>query len=303
VTAEEAKIPLDGSWERPGRNPLGGGVTGILLCGSLYTILGSLVLTAIMFVVSFHDPTWMGRGSFLKILSRYYARFQLPILGVTAVGEFAIFLALTFALVRRWHSSRPAAYLGYRRPAAVDILLAGIGAISVVPVAELLNSWVYLVLPVLRELQGGQESLFSIRSPLQLVLVAGTISLTPAICEEVLFRGWLQTTLRRRFSAPLAIVIQGIIFALFHTNPLSVVALAFVGFYLGYLFERSGSLFASMTAHCLYNGTIVAVMNLRPAFLLNQRGDTRASVMAGAVVVFAASVLLVELRHRKGHAL
>jgi uncharacterized protein len=302
VTPWEARIPLDGSWERPGRNPLGGGVTGIILCGALYTILGSLVLSVIMFAVSAHDPSWLGRGSFLKILSRYYARFQLPILAVTAVGEFAIFLGLTFALVRRWHSSRPAAYLGYRQPAALDILLAGIGAVSVVPVAELLNSWVYLLLPVLRELQGGQESLLSIRSPLQLALVAGTIALTPAICEEVLFRGWLQTTLRRRFSAPLTIAIQGVIFALFHTNPLSVVALAFVGFYLGYLFERSGSLFASMTAHCLYNGTIVAVMNLRPAFLVNQRGDTKFSVMAAAAVVFAASVLLMELRHRKGHS-
>jgi membrane protease YdiL (CAAX protease family) len=297
-----AEVLLDGSWERPGRNPLGAGVSGILICGALYSTLGALVLSIIMLVVSAVDGTWAGTGGFLEILSRYYARFQVPILAVTAAGEITIFLGLTFVLVRRWHSSTPAAYLGYARPSAVDLLLAGVGAVSVVPIAELLDSWTYFLLPVLRELRGGQESLLSIHTPLQLVLVVGTIALVPAVCEEVLFRGWLQTTLRRRLSLPLAIVIQGIIFALFHTNPLSVVALAFVGFYLGWLFQRSGTLFASMTAHCLYNATILALVNLHPRALVSAQGTIKVPVMGAAVLVFALVVLLMELRHGKRHA-
>ena len=291
--------PLDGSWERPGRSPLGAGFSGILICGALYSTIGALVLTVIMIIVTSFDRSWVGTGGFLEILNRYYARFQVPILAVTAVGELTIFLGLTFVLVRRWHSSRPAAYLGYARPAVLDLLLAGVGAISVVPIAELLDSWTYVLLPVLRELRGSQESLLAIHTPLQLVLVVGTIAFVPAVCEEVLFRGWLQTTLRRRLSIPLSIVIQGVIFALFHTNPLSVVALAFVGIFLGYLFQRSGSLFASMTAHCLYNGTILALVNLHPRALVNQQGSIPFPVMGGSIILFAVCILLFEMRHRK----
>jgi membrane protease YdiL (CAAX protease family) len=292
-------IPLDGSWERPGRNPLGAGFAGILICGALYSTGGALVLSIIMLIVTSFDRSWIGTGGFLEIINRYYARFQVPILAVTAVGELTIFLLLTFVLVRRWHSSRPADYLAYRRPAAVDLILAGIGAVSVVPLAQLLDAWTYVLLPVLRELRGGQESLLSIHSPLQLLLVVGTIAFVPAVCEEVLFRGWLQTTLQRRLSIPLAIVIQGVLFALFHTNPLSVVALAFVGFYLGFVFQRSGTLFASMTAHCLYNGTILALINLHPRGLFDLKGGFPLPVTAAAIVVFALAVLSIEIRSRR----
>lgn len=295
-------VPLDGSWERPGRNPLGAGLAGILICGALYSALGGLVLSVITLIVTSVDTSWAGSGDFLVMISRFYARFQVPILLVTTVGEFSIFLGLTLVLVRRWHSSRPSDYLGYRRPAAVDLVLAGIGAISVVPIAELLDAWTYVLLPVLRELRGGQESLLTIHSPLALVLVVGTIAVTPAICEEALFRGWLQTTLQRRLSIPLAIVVQGLLFALFHTNPLSVVALAFVGFYLGFLFQRSGTLFASMTAHCLYNGTIIALVNLRPRALLTASGGFTLPLTAAAIGIFALSVVLIELRSRRREA-
>jgi uncharacterized protein len=296
-------VPLDGSWERPGRNPLGAGFAGILICGALYSTLGGLVLSVITLIVSAFDRSWMGSGDFLVMIGRFYARFQVPILLVTAVGEFSIFLALTVTLVRRWHSSRPADYLGYRRPDPVYLVLAAIGAISVVPIAEILDAWTYVLLPVLRELRGGQESLLAIHTPLELVLVVGTIAITPAICEEALFRGWLQTTLQRRLSLPLAIIVQGVLFALFHTNPLSVVALAFVGFFLGFVFQRSGTLFASMTAHCLYNGTILVLVNVRPRALLTARGDFPFPLTAAAIAVFAASVLLIELRSRRGRAL
>jgi membrane protease YdiL (CAAX protease family) len=118
----------------------------------------------------------------------------------------------------------------------------------------------------------------------------------------VLFRGWLQTTLQRRLSIPLAILIQGVIFALFHTNPLSVVALAFVGFYLGFVFQRSGTLFASMTAHCLYNGTILLLINVHPRGLFNLSSGFTPLVAAAATAVFALCVLLIEIRSRHRRA-
>ncbi len=297
--SSNAPVALDGFWEQPGRNFLWAGIVGLLICGALYSTLGGLALTIVTLVS--RDWSWVTTRNFTDFLLSYYQRFQVPILAVTAIMEFAIFFGLTFFLVRRWHSSRPAKYLLYNPPAALDLLLAGLGAIAVVPLAQLLDSWSYFLFPVLRELRGGESALLSFHSPTQLVLVVFAVSITPAICEEAIFRGWLQRTIRRKASALVSILVTGFLFALFHMSPLSIVALAFVGFYLGYLFDRCGTLFASMTAHFLYNLTIIALVNTDPQWpwLVTSSGDIALPGMTGAIVVFALVILAVELRTRR----
>jgi membrane protease YdiL (CAAX protease family) len=297
VTAPSA--PLDGSWERPGRSPLAGGITGLLLCGALYSTLGSLVLGVIV-VVMLPSLGGISQGSGLvDLLLEYYRAFRVPILAVTMVMEVLLFFVLVTALVRRWHSSRPLAFLSFRRPRALDLVLAGIGAVAIVPLAELIDRLSSLLLPQLKELSSGQDALLSAGSVPGLVLVVAAVSLTPALCEETLFRGWLQGSLRRKLGALPTIIIQAVLFSLFHMSPLSIVALAFVGLYLGFLFDRCGTLFASMTAHGLYNGTIIALVNLHPAALLDSSGSFSVPVLAVSAAVTAGAVLAVELRHRR----
>ncbi len=293
--------PADGSWEVPGRNPLAAAIAGLLICGALYSTAGGLVLSVIAGIASLRDQSWLATDTFAGFLMGYYRRFQVPILLVTAVMELAIFLGLTFLLVRRWHASRPARYLGYRRPAALDLALAAAGAIVVVPIAQLLDSWSTVAFPVLRELRGGEGSLLAIRTPGQGLLVVVAVALVPAVCEEALFRGWLQGTIRRAAPAAVTVLVTGILFALFHMSPLSIVALAFVGFYLGWLFDRCGTIFASMTAHCFYNLTIIVLVNADPQWpwLVTGAGDFAAPAVAGSLAVFAAVVAGIELCKRR----
>jgi uncharacterized protein len=293
---------LDGSWEGPGRNPLRAGITGLLLVGAVYSTAGAVVMSVVAGIAAARDQSWLRPGNLVDFLLAYYTHFQVSILVVTAIMEYALFLGLTMLLVRAWHSSRPARYLGWRRPAALDLLLAGLGAIAVVPLAELLDRWSFFLFPVLRELQGGQAALLAIRSPGQLVLVVAAISITPAICEETLFRGWFQRTLRRKSSAVVSVVVTGVIFALFHGSPLSIVALAFVGFYLGYLFERFGTLFASATAHGLYNLAIIGRENLDLPWPWLTTGNhdyaLPARIISAAVLVLVILAIAVRTRRR-----
>jgi len=292
---------LDGTWEKPGRHPVLASIAGLLVTGALYSTVGSLVLSVLVLLLSARDYSWVRADSFVQFLLSYFQRFQVPILVVTAIMEFAVFFGITYLLVRRWHSSQPLRYLSYNTPAALDIVLAGLGAIAVVPIAELLDSWSSVLFPVLRQLRSGETTLLSAHAPARAAFVIFAVSITPAICEEAIFRGWLQRTIRRKASALVSILVTGVLFALFHMSPLSIVALAFVGFYLGYLFERSGTLFASMTAHCLYNLTIIGLVNLDPKWpwLMTPNGDMALPATVGGVVLFALVIVAFEAYHRR----
>ncbi len=290
---------LDGSWEGPGRSPLGAAIVGLLVCGALYTTVGGIVLSVVVLAMAPSAGSWLQGETFVDFLLGYYRAFQLPILGVTMAMELAVFLGLVVLLVRRWHSSRPMEHLSWLPARPADILLAALGAVAIVPLAELADRWSYVVLPPLRELAGGEASLLSIRSPEQAVLVIAAIVLTPAVCEETLFRGWLQGTLRRRLSLAPTLVIQAVLFSLFHVSPLSIVALAFVGVFLGWLFDRAGTIFASMTAHAAYNGTVIFLSNVHlPRWLVSDQGAFGWPALAASAVLLALVVLAGELRRR-----
>lgn len=76
------------------------------------------------------------------------------------------------------------------------------------------------------------------------------------ITEELLFRGWIYTSLRRTLGVAFAILIVSVLFACAHWESTHFYALAVfpVGLALAYVRERTGSVAASITFHALYNG-------------------------------------------------
>ncbi|MBI1825580.1 MAG: CPBP family intramembrane metalloprotease [Planctomycetes bacterium] len=100
-----------------------------------------------------------------------------------------------------------------------------------------------------------------------LVLV---IAIIPAICEELLFRGFLLSGLfgnRRAWSAILA---SAAIFGVFHFFLFKFVVTAGLGVVLAYLCWRSRSIIPGMIAHCLHN-TIGALSAVRPEWFTQLR--------------------------------
>lgn len=97
-----------------------------------------------------------------------------------------------------------------------------------------------------------------------LLPLALMIGLTPAICEEILFRGFVQTRLTRTVGPLLAILFASAVFALFHWDPVHVLAVFPIGLFLGWVSWRSGSLFPAMMGHFMNNVTSVAAVVLGP---------------------------------------
>ncbi|MCA9126704.1 MAG: CPBP family intramembrane metalloprotease [Planctomycetales bacterium] len=98
--------------------------------------------------------------------------------------------------------------------------------------------------------------------PLAFVLFA--LAITPAVCEEFLFRGMVLSSMHRR-SALSAIVLSAVVFGLMHVLTSNVLAVerflpsTYMGLILGWIALRTGSLWPGMVVHCCHNGLLLAV--------------------------------------------
>jgi hypothetical protein len=84
------------------------------------------------------------------------------------------------------------------------------------------------------------------------------------IAEEVLFRGFLFGGLRRYMPIVPAMLVSGLIFSLAHFNVGLIIPFTLVGAILAYVYERSGSLYANIGVHFLFNLTSFSFILLFP---------------------------------------
>src|SRR5205823_1216781 len=80
-----------------------------------------------------------------------------------------------------------------------------------------------------------------------------------SFCEELAFRGFILTGLRRRFHPWTAIFMSSFLFALYHMNVFQALPAFLLGVVLGILTVRSGSILPSMLLHFLNNGAVIAI--------------------------------------------
>ena len=141
----------------------------------------------------------------------------------------------------------------------------GIGAAILLGLGALPMAWFALwmasvVAPVDAEVirSMGRELVAADRG--ELILLLGLAAVTPAVCEEILFRGLLLNTLLRRHSPPVAIGVSALVFSVLHWTPSAVarVAPTFVlGLILGWAVWRSRSLWVGVLVHLVYNATLL----------------------------------------------
>ena len=97
--------------------------------------------------------------------------------------------------------------------------------------------------------------------PLGIRIVLGLLVLFEApLLEEPLFRGIIFRGLQSSIPTWAAMAISGFLFAIVHVNAASFIALWFLGIAFAELYRRTGTLFAPMTAHALFNATNLALL-------------------------------------------
>ena len=97
-----------------------------------------------------------------------------------------------------------------------------------------------------------------------LIPMALMIGLAPALCEELVFRGYLQTRLTARYGSMVGLVIASAVFAAFHMDLVHSLSVFPLGLWLGWLCLRSGSLYPAMIAHFYNNAFSVIASSFAP---------------------------------------
>lgn len=86
------------------------------------------------------------------------------------------------------------------------------------------------------------------------------IALLPAICEELMFRGYMFTAFKQKMSLPKAIFFVSVLFGISHMSLIKLIPTAVLGAALAYAFHKADSIFASGMMHFLNNTLSVFVL-------------------------------------------
>jgi len=102
-------------------------------------------------------------------------------------------------------------------------------------------------------LEASTEKLVTADSIPEFIMIVIVIAVTPAICEEFLFRGLVFKNFEKIISPGKAIFFTGFLFALFHFHPFNLIPLTVLGIYLTLIVYHSGSIYTAIAVHFINN--------------------------------------------------
>jgi len=212
-------------------------------------------------------------GGLLTLLFFGFDLEAAPVNGLrfmTIIGQI-LFIFLPALLFSKWIYGDVSKIISLKLPNWRELVLFVLGIIILTP---LLQSYLYIqnylieqwaeVSPFINSIKFLLDSLNELIEKTfgnliradnvpEMLLVIITISVVPAICEEVMFRGYIQRSFGFKFKPHIAAILTALFFALYHFNPYGLIPLAIIGFYLGFAAYTSQSLVIPIIIHFLNN--------------------------------------------------
>jgi len=180
-------------------------------------------------------------------------------------------------------------------PAVVGTVIAAVASVLVVLEIEYVQS---TLLPYSQEVAKAMEDAFE-KARFSLVDTLVFVALFPAICEEMLFRGFMLSGFSSKMRRWQAAIVVGVLFGFYHVAPVAMkvipVSHIVIGIVLSLIVAYSRSVFTGMLFHLLYNAGLMTLEYLRP--LLDKADLGGAWLGAGghvpALLLVPAVLLLV----------
>ncbi|HLP17369.1 MAG TPA: CPBP family intramembrane glutamic endopeptidase [Bacteroidota bacterium] len=185
----------------------------------------------------------------------------------TMLSQLLFLLVPTLVMLKVQHGSALGA-IPLRIPKAAEFLLV---VLCVVSLQQALEGYLYLqdMIPLPAGVQHVVEMMKRMieetirllgesHSPQELLFVVTVVAVTPALCEELFFRGLIQNNLMLASNTRTGIIATGLIFGLYHLNPFLLVPLAVLGIFFSYVRVRSNTLILPIVAHFVNNAVSAA---------------------------------------------
>jgi sodium transport system permease protein len=200
---------------------------------------------------------WFGVVWALLLLVSLNVGPDLDIRAQLFINLIVIFLGGSLWFLRRHRLDvRETLLLRRPHPATWVAVLAGVPAGLVTGVGMFRLSEIFL--PVPRELlESFSQYLVPDAVPFWQLLVLMTV--LPAVCEEVAFRGVMLQSLRRHFSPLTAAILVALAFGIAHFSLFRIFSTAYLGLLLAGVTILSGSIFPAMLWHGLNNGLALTI--------------------------------------------
>ena len=179
------------------------------------------------------------------------------VISATVLGILQVALVWLLA-IRAWPP--PLALVGFTRPRTsrlittllvVAALICSLGFAQVYTMAALALGWDFLTPPELPDgllLPGGW-----------VVFSAVALAVWTPVAEEVFFRGFILRGLANRWGFAPALIVSAAVFSALHLAPALLLPVFVTGLLLGFLYQRTGSLWPCIAVHAAQN--LVAVLS------------------------------------------
>lgn len=217
------------------------------------------------------------------------AQWASATLGLAATQLFAFLLPAVVATVGSNLQAR--AYLRLRPPGALPVVLGSLGGGAAYLVAGVVMTATQRALPeewvklfdVARIFEGPPWE--------RAALAVLAVGLAP-VCEEIAFRGYLQSTLALGRRPAAAIALGAFLFALLHLDPVRFPALLVLGALFGWLTWRAGSVWPAVAAHAANNGiAMLLLLSAGPADAASPSAGALAALLAAGLATLGVVAL------------
>ncbi len=250
-------VPLDGYFERRGFSALWTAFAALIGGFVLFQlIITPLALSALMVMQG------VGLEALAADPAQVVAEHANLFLVANTIGQ-ALGLCLPAWWLARMHTHRPLAFLRVRRMDWSFALPAAVAFVALLPVVQ----WLTVVneaLPLpefIRAFEDAQLELIQqvLHVDTNLAFQLGVLALTPALCEELFFRGYVQRQAERGLGSAGGVLFSGVVFALYHLRFSQALPLAALGVFMAYLVWRTGSIWPAVGVHFANNALAVAM--------------------------------------------
>lgn len=233
----------------------------------------------------------------------------------TMIGQFLFLLIPTLILIR-FQTKNILQFVRMKPISFSEVVFITVGVIAaqqflqgylvfqdLIPVPEQIKPFVE---DMRESIERMYRTLVMVDTIPELLFVVLVVAFVPAFSEEFLFRGLIQRNFEYSFGLAGGAVVAGIIFALYHLNPFTLMPLLALGIVFGLLVYKTGSILAAILAHFVNNVVaIISVYYRREEILLPDETDpsftttTIVMLISGCIAVLCWILMVKAVAGRK----